>query len=147
MLVDVRTVPRSRFNPQFNQTTLSKNLKKEDITYVHFPDLGGLRHTLKNSINSAWRNLSFRGYADYMQTRQFVHAIRNLMKKAKGKRVALMCAEGNPWRCHRSLIADALLARKIVVWEISNIKTKKKHVITPFAKVKGTKVTYPGPLQ
>ncbi len=143
VLADIRTIPRSRFNPQFNKTTLAKNLKKEGITYIHLIKLGGLRHTSKNSINTAWRNLSFRGYADYMQTRQFVHAIRNLMKIAKGKRIALMCAEGNPFRCHRSLIADALMARKITVREISSAKSKKKHRMTPFAKVTGTKVTYP----
>lgn len=145
MLVDVRTIPRSRFNPQFNQTTLAKNLQKKGITYTHFPELGGLRHTSKNSINTAWRNPSFRGYADYMQTRQFIHAIRNLIKTAKGKNIALMCAEGNPFRCHRSLIADALMARKRSVWEISSKKSKKKHLLTSFAKVKGTKVTYPPP--
>lgn len=143
ILVDVRTIPRSRFNPQFNQTTLPKKLKKEGIDYIHFPQLGGLRHTLKNSINNAWKNRSFRGYADYMQTREFVHAIRDLMKTAKKKNIALMCAEGNPFRCHRSLIADALMARKISVWEISSAKSKKKHQMTSFAKVNGTKVTYP----
>jgi uncharacterized protein (DUF488 family) len=142
-LVDVRTIPRSRFNPQFNQTTLAKNLHKESITYVHFPELGGLRRTSKESINTAWRNLSFRGYADYMQTPNFVHAIGKLLKTAKGENIAVMCAEGNPFRCHRSLIADALIVRKKAVWEISGKKSKKKRHLTSFARVKGTKITYP----
>lgn len=143
VLIDVRTIPKSRHNPQFNEETLQKSLKKAGIKYIHQKKLGGLRHTTKDSLNTGWRNKSFRGYADYMQTREFIHAIRWLMKSAKGKKVAIMCAEGNPFRCHRSLIADALTVRGRKVWHISGVSSKSSHRLTPFATIKGTKITYP----
>lgn len=108
-LVDVRTIPRSRYNPQFNRATLSRALRQAGIAYLHMDGLGGLRHSRRDSINTGWRNKSFRGYADYMQTPDFRSALRTLVGLARRKRVALMCAEALPWRCHRSLIADALV--------------------------------------
>ncbi len=147
LLADIRTIPKSRHNPQFAQESLARELPKAGIKYQHLKDLGGLRRPLKQSINTAWQNDSFRGYADYMQTREFASAIRNLMQLAKGERVAIMCAEGNPYRCHRLLVADALTARGVRVCHISSRKTAKEHKITPFAHVEGTRVTYPNPAQ
>ncbi len=144
LLADIRTIPRSRHNPQFNQESLARELPKEEIQYQHLKELGGLRHAAKGSINVGWRNASFRGYADYMQTREFVHALRGLMGIAKGKRVAIMCAEGNPFRCHRSLVADALTVRGVRVRHISSRKSARVHRLTPFSKVEGTRITYPG---
>ena len=108
-LVDIRTVPKSRYNPQFNTDALARSLADAGIEYVHMAALGGLRHPKKGSINSAWRNDSFRGYADYMQTNEFGAAIEQLIQLAAGKRTVIMCAESVPWRCHRSLVADALV--------------------------------------
>lgn len=142
-LVDVRTIPRSRHNPQFNRDRIAAALKRAGIGYVHMKALGGLRHARPNSINTAWRNASFRGFADYMQTREFVHALRRLMELAKHKQTAIMCAEAVPWRCHRSLIADALLARGLAVAEIESLKRARPHRLTPWARVKGVRVTYP----
>lgn len=147
LLADIRTVPKSRHNPQFAQESLAVELPKAGIQYRHFKELGGLRRPLKQSINTAWENDSFRGYADYMQTREFVSALRNLMDVAKSERVAIMCAEGNPFRCHRLLVADALTARGVKVLHISSRKTAREHKITPFARVEGTRVTYPNPNQ
>src|SRR5687768_3472886 len=110
-VLDVRTVPRSRKNPQFNKETLPDALIAAGIRYTHLAGLGGLRHARKDSINRAWLNLSFRGYADYMQTPEFAEHIQRVMELAKNERCALMCAEAVPWRCHRSLIGDALLMR------------------------------------
>ncbi len=143
LLADIRTIPRSRRNPQFSLENLEKELPKVGIKYRHLPDLGGLRRSSKESINVAWENASFRGYADYMQTRTFVHALRGLMQLAKGERVAIMCAEGNPFRCHRLLVSDALTARGVRVLHISSRKTAREHQITRFACVEGTRVTYP----
>ena len=109
-LVDVRTIPRSRHNPQFNRETLSKALHNRRLSYRHMKALGGLRHARPDSINTGWRNPSFRGFADYMQTPPFQHALETLIKLAAQKPTAIMCAEAVPWRCHRSLIADALTA-------------------------------------
>lgn len=106
-LMDVRTIPRSRHNPQFNREVLSRALRRSGIGYRHMKGLGGLRHSRPDSINTAWRNKSFRGYADYMQTSDFRSALRKLIAIARKKRLALMCAEAVPWRCHRSLIGDA----------------------------------------
>jgi len=108
-LVDVRTVPKSRYNPQFNRDALPVPLATAGIQYLHMPGLGGLRHARKDSLNTAWRNDSFRGYADYMQTAEFARSLDELI--AIPGEVALMCAESVPWRCHRSMIADALAAR------------------------------------
>jgi len=142
-VVDVRTIPRSRHNPQFNKETLPKSLKKVRIGYIHIKGLGGLRHAKKDSVNMAWRNASFRGYADYMQTEDFKKNIERLIKIAKHKNIAIMCAESVPWRCHRSLIADALQVRGIRVKHIMSKKTCKEHTLTPWIKVRGLQITYP----
>ena len=143
VVVDVRTIPGSRHNPQFGQHELSKSLHSHAIEYVWKNALGGLRHTTKSSINSAWRNTSFRGYADYMQTPEFDAAIDDLISLAKSKTIVIMCAEAVPWRCHRSLIGDALLARGIVVADIMSETSTKPHTLTAFARVDGTRVWYP----
>lgn len=143
-VVDVRTVPRSRHNPQFNRETLPASLEAAGIGYIHLPALGGLRRTTANSVNTAWRNTSFRGYADYMQTAEFQQAIEQLIALADKDRLALMCAEAVPWRCHRSLIADALLVRGIPAEDIMSATRREVHRLTPFAKVRGSRITYPG---
>ncbi|MDQ2839762.1 MAG: DUF488 domain-containing protein [Acidobacteriota bacterium] len=143
LLADIRTIPRSRKNPQFESGVLSEALRNEAIDYIHVPALGGLRHPNKDSINTAWRNDSFRGYADYMQTEAFFTAIADLICIARNKRTAMMCAEAVPWRCHRSLVSDALLARGIGVIDILSATSSKEHKLTPWAQVEGTRVTYP----
>jgi len=143
-VVDVRTIPRSRTNPQFNRETLKQSLAEAGIEYSHVAELGGLRHARKDSINTGWRNASFRGYADYMQTPEFDAAIQALIEAAKGEQVAIMCAEAVPWRCHRSLIGDALTVRGIAVGDIMSATRTQPHELTSFAKVNGTRVTYPG---
>jgi uncharacterized protein (DUF488 family) len=142
-LVDIRTVPRSRYNPQFNDSALASSLAAEHIDYAHMPALGGLRHARKDSPNAGWRNLSFRGYADYMQTAAFQDALEALMQMSHQKRVAIMCAETLPWRCHRSLVADALSVRGIPVVEILSEGSYRMHTLTPFAQVDGTRISYP----
>jgi uncharacterized protein (DUF488 family) len=144
-LVDVRTVPGSRRNPQFGQASLTRSLEAARIGYVHMQDLGGLRRAAKDSQNLGWRNESFRGFADYMQTPRFARAIEELVSLAGRYRVAIMCAEAVPWRCHRSLIGDALLVRGVEVMDILSARSVKPHTLTPFAKVDGTKITYPAP--
>jgi uncharacterized protein (DUF488 family) len=143
-LIDIRTVPRSRTNPQFNRDTLPASLKTAGIEYLHMPELGGLRHARPDSPNTAWRNDSFRGYADYMQTQEFAGAIERLIEIGARKQVAVMCAEAVPWRCHRSLVADALTARGISVEDILIATRRQPHQLTPFARVEGTRVWYPG---
>jgi uncharacterized protein (DUF488 family) len=142
-LVDIRTIPRSRHNPQFNQDTLSKSLDATQMEYRHMAALGGLRHARKDSPNTGWRNPSFRGYADYMQTDAFHEALDELLRSSRRKRVALMCAEAVPWRCHRSLVADALSIRGVPVIDILSETTYRSHKLTPFARVTGTQITYP----
>lgn len=142
-LADVRTVPRSRRNPQFNRDTLPGTLREAGIDYVHMRGLGGFRRPRPDSVNAAWRNESFRGYADYMQTPEFAEHLEALLARAATERIAIMCAEAVPWRCHRSLIADALLVRGIEVFEIIDAKHVQPHELTKFAKVEGTRVTYP----
>lgn len=142
-LVDVRTIPRSRYNPQFNADSLPKALKKAGIRYIHVPELGGLRRPSKTSPNMGWRNESFRGFADYMQSPEFERALARLLELDPSGRPALMCAEAVPWRCHRSLIADALLARGIQVEHIMSPTVRNPHRLTPFARVEGTRITYP----
>jgi len=142
-LVDVRTVPRSRHNPQFNRETLPQELQSVGIDYDHRPELGGLRKPRPDSVNTGWRNVSFRGYADHMQTDDFGHGLDALIAQAPKEQLALMCAEAVPWRCHRSLIGDALLARGVPVEEIVDAKRRTPHRLTPFAVIDGTKVTYP----
>src|SRR5450759_1279088 len=136
-VVDVRTIPKSRHNPQFNEEDLRVQLLEHAIEYIRLAGLGGLRHTTKASINTAWKNASFRGYADYMQTPEFTRALGELIDMAIEKRIAIMCAEAVPWKCHRSLIGDALLIRNIKVEDIFDEKTIKPHLLTPCAKVDG----------
>ena len=133
-VVDVRTVPRSRHNPPFNKDSLPDSLKKAGLRYVHMPGLGGLRHTKRDSLNLGWRNASFRGYADYMQTPEFAESLEELIQLANQGRIALMCAEAVPWRCHRSLIADALTVRNIRTEEIMSPTRRRIHTLTPLPK-------------
>ena len=142
-VVDVRAIPRSRHNPQFNRDELSPALHRAKIHYRHMPGLGGLRHARPDSANAGWRNASFRGYADYMQTPEFADSLARCIDLAKQERVVLMCAESVPWRCHRSLIADALLARGIETNEITSGVRTRPHELTPWARVQGTQVAYP----
>ena len=146
-VVDVRTVPRSRHNPQFNKAFLPRALKKAGVGYVHLPGLGGLRHAKRDSLNVGWRNASFRGFADYMQTAEFAQSLEELILLATAERIALMCAEAVPWRCHRSLIADALLAHGIRTEDIMSLTRRQVHTLTPFAKIRGTTITYPAERQ
>lgn len=143
LLVDVRTVPRSRHNPQFNAETLRERLAAEHIGYAHAAGLGGFRRSAPDSSNTGWRNLSFRGYADYMQTAQFAQELIGLIELARHERVALMCAEAVPWRCHRSLIADALLVHGVATCEIVGPTRLHAHRLTPFARVRGQQIDYP----
>jgi uncharacterized protein (DUF488 family) len=143
LVVDVRTIPRSRHNPQFNRETLPNSLRAADIDYEHIPGLGGLRHTSADSPNEAWRNASFRGFADYMQTDEFAESLDSLIDRARKDRVAMMCAEAVPWRCHRSLIADAMAVRGIRVEHILSAVRTQTHILTPWARVRGKRITYP----
>ena len=142
-LVDVRTIPRSRHNAQFNQETLPDALHAAGIGYQHIAGLGGLRHTRHDSPNQAWRNSSFRGFADYMQTPEFKENLQVLIDMARQEQVCLMCAEAVPWRCHRSLIADALLVRGFQVEHIMNESHSLNHSLRPWARVQGEGITYP----
>jgi uncharacterized protein (DUF488 family) len=142
-LVDVRTVPRSRHNPQFNRDQLSPSLHAARIHYSYMPGLGGFRHARHDSVNMGWRNASFRGYADYMQTPEFQQHLDALIGLAGQEKIAVMCAEAVPWRCHRSLIADALSVRGIEVREITGTTGERLHVLTPFAQVHGMQILYP----
>ena len=144
-LMDVRTVPGSRHNPQFGEHELVTSMPEAGIDYQRLPELGGLRHTpaAETSINGAWRNRSFRNYADYMQSSEFVAGVDELMALAKKQTVAIMCAEAVPWRCHRSLIGDALLARGVQVADIMSLTSTKSHTMTSFAKVEGDRLWYP----
>ncbi len=142
-IADVRTVPRSRHNPQFNRETLPAALTAAGLGYVHLPGLGGLRHPRRDSSNLGWRNSSFRGFADYMQTPEFAENLAALIELAGQQRLALMCAETVPWRCHRSLIADALTVRGIKVEHIISEQSIQEHRLTPFARVAGLRITYP----
>lgn len=144
VLIDVRKIPRSRRNPQFNLDALRAILEESGTVYRHEPGLGGLRRPRKDSINTAWQNPGFRGYADYMQTDEFRRSVDGLIATARRARVALMCAEAVPWRCHRSLIADALAARGATVHHILSPTRAEAHRVTPFALVTGEEVTYPG---
>jgi uncharacterized protein (DUF488 family) len=141
-VVDVRTIAASRHNPQYNEDDLRKSLNRQDIGYLHLKGLGGLRHTTKASINTAWENASFRGYADYMQTTQFQENLDRLIDMLKDKLTAIMCAEALPWRCHRSLIGDALLIMDIKVIDIMNEQMSRPHLMTSFAKVEGKRIVY-----
>jgi uncharacterized protein (DUF488 family) len=142
-LVDVRTVPQSRHNPQFGKEELAAALQQAGIGYTHLGKLGGLRQSSKDSVNLGWQNSSFRGFADYMATPEFQQGLDELKAIAEKKRVAIMCAEAVPWRCHRSLIADALTMQGWQVLHIQSKKTASPHVPTPFLKVQDGKLTYP----
>ncbi|MDG3010404.1 DUF488 domain-containing protein [Rhodococcus sp. D2-41] len=142
-LADVRTIPRSRHNPQFAQDGLPASLREEGIVYRRIDDLGGLRHTRKDSVNTGWRNTSFRGYADYMQTEGFARGVAELEAIAAESVTAIMCAEAVPWRCHRSMIGDALLVRGHCVLDIYSATQAKPERLTSFASVDGTTITYP----
>ena len=142
-LVDIRTIPRSRHNPQFNDATLADSLEARHLEYLHLKALGGLRRPQKDSPNTGWRNEGFRGFADYMQTEDFLNALAALIGMSSEKRLAIMCAEAVPWRCHRSLVADALGVRGVPVIEILSESSWRMHQLTPFARVDGTRLTYP----
>ena len=142
-LVDVRTIPRSRHNPQFNRDVLPGTLLQAGIGYTHMEELGGLRHSRKDSLNTGWHNTSFRAFADYMLTPEFQTGIKTLIQAAKREQVAIMCAEAVPWRCHRSLIGDALEVCGIAVEDIMSEHRVQAHELTSFAKVVGAHVTYP----
>jgi len=143
LLIDIRTVPKSRHNPQFGQQELQRSLEAAGLGYRHMKSLGGLRRAAKDSINTGWQNQSFRGYADYMQTEAFGSAVEELLAARAAARVAVMCAEAVPWRCHRSLLGDALLLRGVEVFDILSEKSSRPHKLTPFARVDGTSITYP----
>jgi uncharacterized protein (DUF488 family) len=142
-ILDIRTIPKSRRNPQFNSDALAGSLRAAHIRYVHLKQLGGLRHPRSDSVNLGWRNASFRGYADYMQTPEFAAALDYAAALAGERPTALMCAEAVPWRCHRSLVADALLVRGLRVLEIISRANPKEHGLTRFARVRGEQITYP----
>jgi uncharacterized protein (DUF488 family) len=143
LLADIRTLPRSRHNPQFEGKALERSLEEAGIGYVHLKGLGGLRHPRKDSVNLGWRNDSFRGYADHMETEEFQSALSALVELSKEQTIAIMCAEGNPFRCHRTLVADALTLRGVRVVHISSEQSVRLHKLTPFAKPAGGRVTYP----
>lgn len=144
-VADVRTVPKSRHNPQFHIDALTRTLPEAGLGYVHLRALGGLRHARPDSPNAGWRNASFRGYADYMQTPEFAAGLAELLALAAEKRTVIMCAEAVPWRCHRSLVGDALLVRGHEVLDIYDERTAKPERLTSFAVVDGLEVTYPAP--
>jgi uncharacterized protein (DUF488 family) len=143
-IADVRTVPKSRRHPHFAGDALSKSLPEAGISYRHVPGLGGLRKPAPDSNNSGWRHPSFRGYADYMQTPAFEAALNGLIQWSGERSTAVMCAEAVWWQCHRQLIADALVARGIEARHIMSAKAADAHALTSFARVDGTRVTYPG---
>ncbi|MGH7831117.1 MAG: DUF488 family protein [Candidatus Binatia bacterium] len=143
VLFDVRTVPRSRHVPHFNSDALRQALQEEGIEYRHHKGLGGLRKPVKDSLNLGWRNAGFRGFADYMQTSEFLTSLQSLIQAADNRKVAIMCAEAVPWRCHRSLIADALVIRNIEVRHIISEADPLAHELTPFALTQGERIVYP----
>jgi uncharacterized protein (DUF488 family) len=143
-LIDVRTLPGSKRHPQFNAENLEASLRSAKIHYRHMKGLGGLRKPKADSVNDGWRNASFRGYADYMQTEEFDQQLSELIESSREAPTAVMCAEAVPWRCHRSLLADALLHRKIKVKHITGKAPAADHQRTPFAKFTRHGVIYPG---
>lgn len=144
-VLDVRTIPRSAHNPQYNRETLPQDLRQVGLSYEHMPGLGGLRHSARGSLNTAWCNAAFRGFADYMQTPEFEAALEELIEQARKARLVIMCAEAVPWRCHRSLIADALVARGQLCEHITSRTRRQPHRMTPFAQVRNGRITYPSP--
>ena len=142
-LVDVRAIPFSGRNPQFNQDVLSDSLATAGLVYRHIGALGGRRKSRSDSKNIGWRNASFRGYADYMQTPDFQQGLQELINVAQRAPTAIMCAEAVPWRCHRSLIADALIVRGLTVLEILGDQKPKAHELPAWAMVKNGELIYP----
>jgi uncharacterized protein (DUF488 family) len=142
-IVDVRSIPRSRHNPQFNSDLLGHSLEQRNMSYKHIEELGGLRHARKDSPNLGWRNASFRGFADYMATAEFSEGLESLTNIAKARETAIMCAEAVPWRCHRSLIGDALTKKGWIVRDIMSRTVATKHILTPFLKVRKGQLIYP----
>jgi uncharacterized protein (DUF488 family) len=142
-VIDIRTIPRSRHNPQFNRDTLGPAMRKSGVAYVHLKKLGGLRHAKQDSGNLGWHNAGFRGFADYMETPEFAAGLARAIKLAEAKPSALTCAEAVPWRCHRSLVADALVVRGIQILDIVSASPPRPHKLTPFARVRGMRITYP----
>ena len=143
-VIDVRSMPRSRHNPQFAQDQLSSALERFRIHYSHMSGLGGRRHARRDSTNTGWRNVSFRGFADHMQSQEFESGVAELIKLAESKGpVVIMCAEALPWRCHRSLIADALLVRGVEVGEVTSAMHVRPYSLTSWARISGMDVTYP----
>ena len=144
-VIDVRTMPRSRHNPQFNLDSLPATLAAVGIDYSYMPGLGDLRHARADSPNTGWHNASFRGYPDYMQSADFAENVDRVVALASAQRCALMCAEAVPWRCHRSMIADALLVRGVSVGDVIGPRGRKQHALTSFARIDGLQLTYPPP--
>ena len=142
-IVDIRSIPRSRFNPQFNADVLEHSLRENHISYRHSKELGGLRHARKDSLNLGWRNASFRGFADYMVAPEFSEGLDALIEVAHAKETAIMCAEAVPWRCHRSLIGDALTKKGWIVRDIMSRTVAARHLLTPFLKIRKGQLTYP----
>ncbi|NLE04011.1 MAG: DUF488 domain-containing protein [Crenarchaeota archaeon] len=143
LIIDIRGNPYSRLNPHFNKETLHDSLKEKNIRYIHMPSLNGLRRPQVNSINLALKNKSFRGFADYMQTKEFNEDLLKIIVLSKEVSAAVMCSEAIPWRCHRSLISDALYARNIKIKHILNVQNYVSHEPTPSSQIESTKVTYP----
>jgi uncharacterized protein (DUF488 family) len=144
-VVDIRTIPMSRHNPQFNEDALKRSLRRARIRYRHLKKLGGLRHAKKDSTNLGWHNASFRGFADYMATQEFAEGLTDLMNIAGKRKTAIMCAEAVPWRCHRSLIGDALIKKGWIVWNIMSRTSATRHRLTPFLRIRKGKLVYPAP--
>ena len=143
LVVDIRSISRSHFNPQFDRYSLEKSLNDNGVYYVHMDSLGGFRNPLPYSVNEGWKNKRFRGFADHMQTKDFKNGLKKLIHLSKKYNVVIMCSESLPWRCHRSLIADALIVHGFDVYDIFNINTIKQHTLTPWAKINGRNITYP----
>ncbi|MGN7246777.1 DUF488 domain-containing protein [Janibacter anophelis] len=143
-VVDIRTVPKSRHNPQYWHDALAESLAGAGLGYTHVPELGGLRKRRPDSVNTAWRNASFQGYADHMGSEEFGRGLAQLMEIAEAESPVIMCAEAVPWRCHRSLVGDALLVRGVTVLDVIGESAPKPHTLTSFAVVDGDRVTYPG---
>ena len=146
-LFDVRSLPRSRHNPQFNSDALADTLPARGIAYAHRPALGGMRKPKTGSVNQAWKEEGFRGYADYMQTAEFERALVELIGEAERAPAAIMCAETLPSHCHRSLISDALSLRGVEVRHIMGPGKTEVHTLTAFAQVEGARITYPFALE
>jgi len=145
LLADVRHFPGSQRVPWTAKVSLARALSDQGIAYEHFEDLGGFRKASQDSTNTAWRNGGFRGYADYMASPEFSAGLDRLIAVSRESRTAIMCAEALPWKCHRRLLSDALVARGIRVIHILASGKTQDHRLTTFARVHGTRVTYPGP--